>query len=160
MTEEYLEKLNELERRINHLERLEHNMANNHGYIGGAWQKDPIRLGFSAQRLINQVNTNLGDGTNNLDSASAAAGEIWVITNVAVRYLGTVAGVVLKPGLFDGTNNYYFNYHASITSGYWYTTQGEWILKEDDVIRLAIEGATATDDAYLRGSGFRVDIDL
>jgi hypothetical protein len=131
----------------------------NKGWIGGAWQKDPLRLGFSAQRLINASDTALGAGANDVDSGSVAAGELWVITNIAVRYAGTVAGVVLTPGFYDGSNLFPVGEERSITSGQWYAYQGEWILVEDDVLRLQVAGATLNDDAYIRASGFRVDID-
>ena len=133
--------------------------ARNYGLVGGAFQKDPIRIGYSSTVAEALSDTNLGAGPNNLDSTPVPEGEIHIMTNLAFQYAGTITGVSLMPSVILNSGVYPADYKTPVVSGAWYIVQGWWVLRKDDWVRLNIVGATATDDANLRITGFRVDID-
>lgn len=129
------------------------------GWISSAWQKNPLRFGFSGlvSRLISS--TTLAAGTNNLDDSAVPAGEFWVITNIAVDYVGTVANVGVRARIVDGVNSpYLFEYNPTV-SDHLGDRQGFWIVPSGANLRLTVIGATLNDDAYLWANGFRVDTD-
>lgn len=151
--------INQLKDRLDELERQEYAMAQNHGWVGAAWQKDPIRFGYSELITEGVDNTSLAAGSNNLDTGTVPAGEIWVITNIAIRYDGTVSSVSLTVALIIDTVLMGIFGQKPPVSTVWYDRQGWWVLDAGDYIRLEVGGATMNDDAYLRVVGFRVDID-
>lgn len=102
------------------------------------------------------TNTNLSTGTNNLDTDDVDANEIWVVTHIAYRYVGTPPSSMVVQIEHDG-DFYEVTGEPSVESGIWYDRQNHWILDVDDYIRLAIFDATATDNAYLRISGYIMD---
>ena len=156
---EMVSRVNSLTDQVNELQRLEHAMAQNHGWIDGAWQKDPLSLGYSdiVARVV--VEQNLSAGFNLLNDSAVPAGEIWVLTNISVLYIGTVANVQCTV-LLNINGSYYqiwdFVPPASNRVG---DRQGFWILHPGDYLAIEILNATAGDDLGLRGIGFRVDID-
>lgn len=158
-----IEQVQDLQERMDQLERFalteEVMTAENYGWVSSAWQKDPLRLGYSGTVSETLSDTALSSGSNNINGTAVPAGEIHVITNVSCAYLGTVSGVRLLPAVYVNSEVVYIDEHNSITSGQNYQTQGYFVLAPGDYIRLQIEGATATDDGYLKFSGFRVDID-
>lgn len=159
--DELLRRSEALARRIERLETLENNMAQNHGYVNAAWQKDPIRLGYSDVIRVAITNTSLPAGASSNDSAVVPAGEIWIITNITVAYSGTVAGVALATRIVDtGASSWMLWDQRGLTSGIFYDRQGWWVLKPGEKLRVDVTGATLNDDVYLRAVGTRVDIDL
>jgi len=134
--------------------------ARAHAYIGGAWQKNPLMFGYSDSILGSTGSTNLSAGTNIFYSGSVPAGEIWVITNLAMYYGGTVTNVVISLLLNRSSTGYTLWQQRSITSNQNYDRQGYWIMKQADRIQFQIANATAGDDAFMYWAGFRMDIDL
>ncbi len=129
------------------------------GWIASAWQKNPLLFGYSGQILIADTNTSLAAGNNTIDSSAVPAGEIWVITNCAIAYSGTVAGVTMSAQLLDAATGYTLYGVLAVTSGLFVDRQGWWVLIPGNKLRLSITGATLNDDGFLRATGFRVDID-
>ena len=154
------EQLRTLEKRVAFLERLENAMAQNHGYIGGAWQKDPIRLGYSDVVRRAWSDTNLSAGANSEDDTAVPAGEIWVITNIAAAYVGTMTNVTLKFIVYSSATEYRLCEFTGLTSGVWASWQGEIVLEPGELLRVGVANATSGDDLYAAAVGWRVDIDL
>jgi len=153
--EELQRQIYKIKRKVNDLERLEHAMAQNHGWIGAAWQKDPIRLGYSGTVRNSVSDTALAAGTNTLDSGAVPAGEIWIITNITVKMAsGTINWLEVY---MSGTTHSIF--YQAPTTGIPYSRQGYWIMEPGDYMRLLILNATLNDDAYMSLIGHRVDID-
>lgn len=152
--------INKLKKRVNDLETMENGMAHTYGYVGGAWQKDPLRLGYSAQVARTISNTSLAAGATTVDDTAVPVGEIWEMHVIAIQYTGTVSGVVIQALVVNGTTSQPVLEQRAITSGQWYIWTGKLIMKEGDYLRLAISGATLNDDGSLRAMGMRVDIDL
>lgn len=157
------EEIRKLQMQVNDLRIRTGNMNNAHGWINGAWQKAGMPLNFSSVLRDRQSNTNLNAGTNQLDSATVPAGEIWVVTQIVYRYIGTVSSCSLFVSINDGsTDTYLENVNSgTVTSALLYKVNGAGpvILSPGEKIRLTIFSATATDDAGLYISGYKVDID-
>jgi hypothetical protein len=134
--------------------------ARNLGYISGAWQKDPLRFGYSGQVYERVVNTALAAGVNNLDTSAVPAGRIWVVTSIACHYVGTVAGVVILVVIQQGANLLALYNVTAVVSNQYYDRQGQFILAAGDFVRLTVSGATLNDDARLFVNGYYVDIAL
>ena len=132
--------------------------ANAYGWINAAWQKDPLRLGYSGQLQDVYSNTNLSAGNNLHNFDTVPSGEIWVITALWFMYIGTSPTYAqFYFALASGTH--WPLRQPSPTSSQVYSKEGQWVLVEDDIITVSVSGATAGDDLYGGYMGYRVDID-
>lgn len=133
--------------------------AQNEGYYSDAWQKDPIRLGYSDTVDEAKSDTNLGAGTNNLDSTPVPSGEIWIITNVIIRIASTTI-TRLIPSFEKSGESYPLDDIITPTANIWLPYSLYTILNEEDLIRVSCYNASAGDDMYLSYMGFKIDLDL
>ena len=135
-------------------------LVGTHGWIGGAWQKNPLLFGYTSDLFQEVSNTNLPAGTSFINAATVPAGEIWVFTNIAHRYDGTPPAQILTSKHIDAipADAVVFQTLLPVSTQY-YDRQGWWVLSEGWYLRSAIVGGTLGDDAYLRAWGFKVDID-
>jgi hypothetical protein len=133
-------------------------MNGHKGWIGGAWQKNPLLLGYSA--IISKALSNLSAaaGTNYLSSTAVPAGEIWVITTASMLNATTAFTQATIIVSISG-NNQYFQSKASPIQNEKVIWNGQAILKEGDTVVGAFDGCTLNDDLYLQFAGYRVDID-
>lgn len=131
-----------------------------HGYYSGAFRKSPIAFGASGVVRVNVSNTALVAGSNTLESGAVPAGELWVITNLVISYVGTVTNVALYMSFYSGASNVDIFAQIPPVSNVRYDRQGWWVMQPTETLRLRIFGATLNDDAFLVLTGFRVDIDL
>lgn len=132
----------------------------NRGWISGAWQKDPLRLGYSAAIRFNVSETNLSAGANILAFGTVPAGEIWVIESFCARYVGTVSGVQLRAIVDDAGADRYINALDNLTTGLFYQfLQAPITLEEGEILELHVTNATAGDDVLGSAIGRRIDID-
>ena len=133
-------------------------LVGTHGWIGGAWQKNPIELGYSADATFQLSNLALAAGTNNIDSSAVPAGELWYLPNIAITYVGTpptlIRATVIKSGV-----GYTLLEQRTIVSNQWYSVPNVLLMKPGDTLRWHAEGCTLNDDGYLNAIGWRVDID-
>lgn len=132
--------------------------ARNYGLVSGAFQKDPIRFGYSGVVARFWSNTNLAAGTNDVDDSAVPAGEIWIITSFAFNYIGTSPAQCRRTLVIGGTV-YRIDTVQTPTSNVIYGLQSWWVLEPGNYLRVSTTGATATDDLYCYATGFQVDID-
>ncbi|NIP56244.1 MAG: hypothetical protein GWN77_09460 [Gammaproteobacteria bacterium] len=130
----------------------------NKGWISSAWQKDPLRLGYSGKIDEQVSDTSAAAGNNTLSGTDVPSGEIWVIDTVSAVnvntdptkisiYINTTTGnVTLAEGWTPGINHFVI-------------ALGQFVLHEGDSIDAVFTGCTLNDDIYLRYNGYRVDID-
>ena len=131
--------------------------ARNYGLVGGLFQKDPIRLGYSSRVRRTWSDTSLDAGDNEVNNSVVPADEIWIIPSFSFRYVGTVPTKV-RWQIKAGGTDYQIKDQLSPASGRVYHVRGPWVLSEDDVLSLKVFGATANDDLYGYAWGHRVDI--
>lgn len=128
-----------------------------HGFINGEWQKQPIVFGITDELAGKVVNTSLNAGNNNIDGDVIPAGEIWVITNLAMIYIGTVANVEIYARLGGTPDSIFWGVKPPV-SGVTYDRQGQWIAMEGNKLRMQVLGATLNDDAYFYYSGYKIGV--
>ena len=151
------EELRRLQMQINDLRVRTNNMGNNHAWINGSWQKQPLLLGYSDVLRARASNTDLSTGYNALTLGPVPSGELWVLTSISVLYAGgSVSGVTMYIVLSDGTT--LWSEH-SITSAKYYNFPGPGpvILEPGESILLHIYGAIAVDDDQFHISGWIVE---
>jgi len=129
-----------------------------YGWISGAWQKQPMLLGYSGIVSEEVKDTNLDAGSNYLEGATVPAGEIWVITLGAMMYSGTSPTRIMLFTRVSGLDVPSIN-HASPASGDWYMSTFYTVLAEGDRMRARVIDATAGDLFQMRYCGFKVVID-
>jgi hypothetical protein len=127
------------------------------GWDGSQWRKLTLQFGYTGIYVSQVVNTNLAAGTNNLSDTAVPAGEIHVITNILIRYVGTPP-TQIAARIVSGAVIVDLFVVRSPVSAVSYDRQGWWVLGPGDVLRLSITGATATDDALIDIAGFRMTI--
>ena len=157
MSDEYLTQLKALERRLSHLERLEE-QGMSRGWIGGAWQKNPIALGYSGDKTEEVSDTSASAGSNNLASTSVPAGEIWIIQAIIARDVDN-APTKIRLNVTVNSTGVVLKTETSPVTGIWVSWTGEVVLSEGDQVTVNFEGVTLNDDIYMRYHGVRVDID-
>lgn len=157
----YDEQIRKLQMQINDLRTRMGSMSNSYGWIGSAWHKNPLLMGYSGVVRDQQSDTNLDAGTNTLDSDTVPAGEVWVLTNISYRYVGTVTNCSLYVTIYDGSTATYLSSKAAgtVASALFYNVEGPIVLAAGEKIRLTVFTATATDDCTLHISGYKFDID-
>ncbi len=94
--------------------------------------------------VLNQ--TALAAGTSTEYAPAVTASQRWRLTNYAVRYVGTVAGVTLKMLTYDGSAPRYFAQHNGLTSNLFYFGHVNIVLEAGWQIGCEVIGATANDD--------------
>ncbi|GAG24325.1 unnamed protein product, partial [marine sediment metagenome] len=63
--------------------------AQSHGYISGAWQKQPMSAGFSAAIAVANANTSLPGASGYMEGTHVPPGEFHLVTSINVRHTGT-----------------------------------------------------------------------
>ena len=132
-------------------------LVGSHGYVGGAWQKNPILLGYSDRLLISVSNEALAAGYNVLDIDPVPAGWVWVVTHFAIMYGGTSPDAV-DIYICDAATAVFIYRQHSPDSWRLYDRQGWWVLREEDFIRYYVYGATLNDNLYGYANGFKVQL--
>jgi len=133
-------------------------LVGEHGWIGGAWQKNPLQMGYSGQIAERVVEANGTGGSVALNGSAVPAGEIWVVTNIAARDVNTNPAAMLFQFVVGGGGMGVAAQAApgaNVSKGF----QGTWILKAGDNVRVTMTGTALNDDLYLWFTGWRVDID-
>ena len=134
-------------------------LVGSHGYVNGAWHKNPIELGYSGVVAYDLKNTSLAAGSNNLDSPVVPTGWVWIITAISIMYIGTVPTNIGVNINHDTVMPRIFR-QLSPASGAIYDRQGYWVLNEGDYLRGYVTGATLNDDLYLGIYGHAINITL
>jgi hypothetical protein len=108
-------------------------------------EQTPIYQNITGVRgVLNQ--TALAAGTSTEYAPAVTASQRWRLTNYAVRYVGTVAGVTLKMLTYDGSAPRYFAQHNGLTSNLFYFNHVNIVLEAGWQIGCEVIGATANDD--------------
>lgn len=132
--------------------------ALNKGYIGSAWQNDPIRYGYSAVESEIVTDTNAGAGFQNLTGTTVPAGEIWVIENMFVTNVTRAFTYTSFRGIIDG-NAIFLHYSAGAAAGIPAFWGGRATLGPGDNTVVKIGNCTAGDTISMGYNYVRIDID-
>jgi hypothetical protein len=132
-------------------------LVGTHGYVNGAWQKNPILFGYSDGLWLFVYNYNLSAGTNILETSAVPANWIWVVTQVNLYYYGTSPSY-MECMIIHSSTVYWLFRQARPVIGRFYDRQGWWILAYNDILRMIISGAVAGDTAILSATGFKVQL--
>jgi len=131
-----------------------------HGWISGAWQKNPVLLGYSGPAVPSIVNLSLPAGTSNQDSTPVPAGEVQVISALSVRVVSTSITTLIAIWMALGaTVQVVLVRQVPPVSGTFYLLTGQWVMTEGDFFRCSLVGATLNDDLNFSAAGYRVDLD-
>ncbi len=134
--------------------------ARAYGYIGGAWQRQPLQFGYSDTVADTYSNLSLPAGTTTVNFTAVPASTVHVITNLQAWYSGTITNVFLTYQLvIDGTARTLWGQKAPV-SGQHYDRQGNWVLGPGDNVRFIVDGATLNDDLVVNIHGYAVTINL
>jgi hypothetical protein len=129
-----------------------------HGWISGAWQKNPLLFGYSGFKGQYKENLNLAAGVNTIFSDIVPAGEIWVFSAMSFQYTGIVPTAV-NIQISDGaTFHIVYSVLAPVSTAL-YATQGVYVVPVGGRIAWQALGATLNDDLKCWAVGYRVDID-
>jgi hypothetical protein len=133
--------------------------ARSYGYVAGAWQKNPLQLGYSAVSAAEVSDTDAPAGYNVMLSAAVPAGEIW---DVRAAHALDVNSATTYVGLFGriGGVDVYMLSTPTLAASVYYPWNGSMVLAEGDKIGVVFSGVTLHDALYLRFAYIRIDVDL
>jgi hypothetical protein len=132
-------------------------LVGTHGYVNGAWQKNPIQFGYSAGLYWRINNYSLAADANDLNTGTVPAGWIWVVTHICLYYGGT-SPASISSFLIHSSITYLINRVWRPINDRYYDKQGWWVLEAGDYMRMTIYGATAGDSAIFTITGFKVQL--
>ncbi len=112
-------------------------------------------FGFSGIVSEEKSNTNLSAGNNALYGSSVPAGEVWVIKQVTLRYVGTSPTRIYAHLSVGGVAVELLDVESPV-SGARNPAAVDVLLEEGDKVIARVEGATAGDDFYLRYCGYKL----
>jgi hypothetical protein len=124
---------------------------------GTVWRKQPLLYGYTSALGARKIVNALAAGNNTLDIDAVPADEIWVVTNLAMRYTGT-APTRMTVTLTIDSIGYSVYRQETVVSNEIYDRQGWWVLAEGDQISMVIIGATLNDAASIWATGFITSI--
>lgn len=105
----------------------------------------------------NISNAALAAGTNQLVTATVGTGKVWIVSSIAIRYIGVVATVQLFARVYNGAT-FVTAFHISPpVSGQIYDRQGQWIVPATGYVDLIVLNATLNDSAELHVNGYQMD---
>jgi len=128
------------------------------GFDGNVWRKLQLLFGFGGVVEGSVSNTSLDAGANTLPGDTVPSGEIWIIENIAVTYVGTpptsfrVAAIGLAGGITLFTE-------SSVVSGVYTSWGGRVTLQAGDHLAAIVAGATDGDALYFHYAGYRMEIE-
>jgi hypothetical protein len=110
---------------------------------------------FIGQELYN---LSLAAGTNVVLSTTPTAGKIFHITNIAIRYIGTVVGVTLYVNILVGGISYMLFLVSPIVSLQVYDKQGDFYIPSGGKIEGVVLNATLGDAFLMYITGNQMDV--
>jgi hypothetical protein len=132
--------------------------ARGYGWIGGAWQKNPLGFGYSARGSQQLVNTNAAAGYNNVSSSAVPAGEIWILSAASASDNSNTITQIDLSVTVNG-NPVVIGFVLSPVAAQPCIALTQVALAEGDTIAAGFYGCVAGDDLYLRYCYTRIDID-
>lgn len=129
-----------------------------HGWVGGAWQRNPLQFGFSAVDGENFSNVATGTAGVGHNGTPVPAGEIWILqTAYLTNSLRAQVGH-LEPSIGGAYNMIVDGTTAGAWRGLIWT--GRLIMEEGDLVRAYFRsGHQSGDSLVCQYSYVRVDID-
>lgn len=112
-------------------------------------------FGFSGIVEEDLYTLNLAAGVNTLSGTSVPSGEIWVVTQVSLLYVGTPP-TKMESSALGLAGGLCVLCVTSIEGNRWYTDTVHVILQAGDYMGARVEGATAGDDFYFRYAGYKL----
>jgi hypothetical protein len=126
-----------------------------YGWISDAWQKDPLRFGFSEQYLERETDT--GDGSDlDMDFSVVPAGEVWVVTAFACVPVSDDHVNVVFMGIYNGAISLEFAHEPSLALDTALQVPLQLILIEGDNLRVRWESAANGDVFYAWANGYKM----
>ena len=108
-------------------------------------------------RYSEEIRETTTDGAITGSGSVVPAGEVWVVTSLAVRHNDPAARAL---GLFlhDGTSSRMISYQAGVAQWVTLDKQGWWVLKEGDSIRGTAYALAANKRVELYILGFKMKV--
>lgn len=128
------------------------------GWVGAAWQKNPLLLGYSGDQTEQISDLNADEGTDTLASAAVPAGEIWIVEAVSARNL-TKAEIRLLSYVVANGVDVVLQEHTTTIAAEFAVWSGAVTLSEGDTVNAIFYDCDAGDDLYLQYHARRIDID-
>lgn len=133
--------------------------ARSYGFYSNAWQKDPLRLGYSGRGSEEQFKLNATAGFDVLTGSAVPPGEIWLVNAVSANDLNTALASIGLVAKIAGIDVYLANIKP-VGAGIPIAWSGQVVLAQGDTLSGAYFGTVLNDDLYLDYAYVRVDIDL
>jgi hypothetical protein len=130
-----------------------------YGRYSGAWQRQPLQFGFSAQYNEQQGTVNAAAGTNTLTTAAVPANTLRVVTSVLAYNVNTVAGIIILRTTIGAVSRSLRRAApgAANRSVDW---QGLVYLLAGDTVSTDITGCALNDDIFLDVHGYDMTLNL
>ncbi len=133
--------------------------ARGYGWIAGAWQKQPINLGYSSDKSQTVTLVAPGGGNQTLDGDAVPSGEIWELQAI-FGVNNTRATPFIRVGVIVNGVEIILNQIATPAQYFPTMWSGKLILSEDDIVRALFAGVTASDSLVLAYHAVVIDTDL
>jgi hypothetical protein len=133
-------------------------LVGTHGWISGAWQKNPLLFGVSKAIQGRYENFALAAGTTSGVLGTVPADEIWVVTALNALYTGTPP-TNTRFRLVRDAVAYIIEDFPTPASGVYKVTFGQFVGWPGDAFQVQVFGATLNDDLVGTMLGYAIDND-
>jgi len=99
---------------------------------------------------------NCAAGTNWLEGDIVPANKILRVTYVSLKYIGTVAGITIGFGIYDGVTRLGYTFTSPVVSGVNYGYLADLYIDTGWYPTSVVTGATLNDDFYFRYNGYYI----
>lgn len=128
-----------------------------HGWDGANWRKLPLVWGFSSQYREAVDKTDASADSDGLTTTPVAAGEVWVITNIACYDLNT-ALTKIEVDIYDGVTRTRLGSKVTVPASEVYAISGLYPLIQDDYVQVTFTGTVLNDDISVHIVGYKMKI--
>lgn len=130
-----------------------------YGYIGSAWQKQPLIWGYSDVYSDTKYEADVPAADKVIQFDTVPTGEIWVVTVIcAYSAQANVSRIEFQPKI-DGVSVplVYEPPAGALHATVW---QGIAPMKKDDYLEVIFRGCALNDDLWAMVGGYKMSIDL
>lgn len=128
------------------------------GWVGGAWQRQPLSLGFSSRHTETFDGTSTGGASTWVESTPVPAGEIHVVKFINFYHNDPVARDV-HLYIWDGSVSFLLEYYPTVSQWVSRINTVSCVMVEGDKIRWKVTGLADTKTATAQYWATRIDID-
>lgn len=127
--------------------------AQNMGWYGGAWHKQPVTIGYS-ENLDAVISAALSSATERVYGTTVPAGEVWVVTQICLSCTHAATFIDMRKYIDLGFLGVVYRVSGAVANGFYDRTLN-LILPPGQRLAVHVEGSTIGANINVWYSGYK-----